>query len=268
MTTRSAAAGMDEVYEFLIEFLRGIAPDVRPQHGNHNCDIWLPNVAYEFARSRGETPASPDGSYDKYFRPLHDSAWELCRIGVLRPGRAERMIVVGSSDLAEAGYSITQFGRIWLADAATRPIVDPSRLGQALGKFSSKFGRGYNQRAMEAVRTYRTNNYLAACVMSGAAAESILLALAIAKVGDEGQVLSDYKAGSGRRRIKVKILQGVGAGLVGQFEAAAQVLHYWRDDAAHGTVTASGEIEAHASLTQLLRLAQIASDYWAEFTSP
>jgi hypothetical protein len=255
--------GADEAYEFLIELLRGIAPDAPPPQGNNNCDLWLPNAASELARRRGE----PDGSYEKYFRALHDSAWELCRIGVLRPGRARRYIGVGSSELSEAGYSITQFGRIWLNDAATRPIVDPSRLGQTLAKFSSKFGPGYAQRAAEAVRTYRTCNYLSACVMSGAAAESILLALAIAKVGDEGKVLVEYKTGSGRGRVKARVLQGVTDGLKKQFEAAAQVLHYWRDDAGHGTMTNIDEIEAHASLTQLLRLAQISSDHWAELTA-
>jgi hypothetical protein len=40
----------------------------------------------------------------------------------------------------------------------------------------------------------------------------------------------------------------VRAGIAGQFEIALQVLHYWRDDAAHGTMTAISEIEAHASL--------------------
>jgi hypothetical protein len=43
---------MDDAYDFFIEFLRGIAPGTRPQHGNHNCDLWLPNVASEFARRR------------------------------------------------------------------------------------------------------------------------------------------------------------------------------------------------------------------------
>ncbi len=253
----------DEAYEFLIELIRGIAPNAVLPRDNNNCDVWLPNAALEFARRRGEQ----DGSYEKYFRALHDSAWELCRIGVLRPGRAERFIGVGSSELSEAGYSITQFGRIWLSDTATRPIVDPSRLGQALGKFSSRFGPGYAQRATEAVRTYRTCNYLSACVMSGVAAESILLALAIAKVGDEGKVLTEYKTSSGRGRVKARVLQGVTEGLKRQFEAAAQVLHYWRDDAGHGTMTNIDEIEAHASLTQLLRLAQIASDHWAELTA-
>jgi hypothetical protein len=147
-----------------------------------------------------------------------------------------------------------------------RPEVRKCNPG-SLAKFSSKFGPGYNQRAMEAVRTYRTCNYLAACVMSGAAAESILLALAGAKVGDEVEVLAEYKTSSGRWRVRARILKGIRPGLVGQFDAAAQILHYWRDDAAHGIVTASGEIEAHASLAQLLRLAQIASDHSAEFTS-
>ena len=250
---------VDEVYEFLIEFLRGIAPSARHWNDNHHCDLWLTNVALEFAQRRGETPASgPDGSYDKHFSALHDSVWELCRVGVLRPGRAEPYQGVGASDYGDKGYSITRFGRIWLKDAATRPIVDPSRLGQTLGKFT-KFGPGYIQRATEAVRTYRTCNYLSACVMSGAAAESILLALAIAKEGDEEKVLATYKTASGRGRVKAHLLAGVTPGLVKQFEAAIQLLHYWRDDAGHGTATSIDEIEAHASLTQLLRLAQIAS---------
>jgi hypothetical protein len=38
-------------------------------------------------------------------------------------------------------------------------------------------------------------------------------------------------------------------------EALLQVLHYWRDDAGHGTATTISEIQAHFSLSQLLRLA-------------
>ena len=46
-----------------------------------------------------------------------------------------------------------------------------------------------------------------------------------------------------------------------------QVLHYWRDDAAHGNTATITKIEAHASLTQLLRLAQFASDHWDKLTT-
>jgi len=57
---------------------------------------------------------------------------------------------------------------------------------------------GYAQRAGEAVSDYRSLNYLSACTMAGVAAESILLATAIAKVGDEGKVLAEYRSSGGR----------------------------------------------------------------------
>jgi hypothetical protein len=103
--------------------------------------------------------------------------------------------------------------------------------------------------------------------MSGAAAESILLAVTIAKTGNEAKVLSEYKTSGGRRKVTKLITANVAAGIAGQFETALQVLHYWRDDAGHGTMTSISEIEAHASLTQLLRLAQFASDHWAQLTA-
>jgi hypothetical protein len=57
-----------------------------------------------------------------------------------------------------------------------------------LQPFIGRFGDGFAQRAAEASRCHRTTNYLACCVMAGAAAESILLAVAIAKMaGDEGK---------------------------------------------------------------------------------
>ena len=161
---------------------------------------------------------------------------------------------------------LTAFGKAWLKDASQRPTVDPSRLAELLQTFAYRFGDGYSQRATEAVRIYRTCSYLAACVMSGAAAESILLAVAIAKVGDEAKVLATYKSSNGRRSVTQQIVSNVPQGMAAQFQTAMQVLHYWRDDAAHGSTTTITEIEAHASLTQLLRLAQFASDHWDRLT--
>jgi hypothetical protein len=60
---------------------------------------------------------------------------------------------------------------------------------------------------------------------------------------------------------------GLTASIVNQFTVALSVLHYWRDDASHGVMTTISEIEAHASLLQLLRLAQFASDHWDKLTS-
>ena len=103
--------------------------------------------------------------------------------------------------------------------------------------------------------------------MAGAAAESILLAVAVAKTKDEPKVLKEYNTTGGRSRVTKSVVSGVGEPLRGSFEAALHVLHYWRDDAAHGMATTILEVEAFASLTQLLRLAQLSDDRWAELTA-
>jgi hypothetical protein len=98
-------------------------------------------------------------------------------------------------------WSITEFGFQWLADASKRSYLDMSRLSEIFASFTGRFGPGFAQRAVEAVRTYRTGNYLSACAMVGAAAESILLAVAIAKKGNEAEVLKMYQNSGGRSRV-------------------------------------------------------------------
>ena len=78
-------------------------------------------------------------------------------------------------------WTITKSGFGWLAKASSRPFLNMSRMSQVLADFVPKFGPGFGQRAVEAVRTYRTANYLASCSLAGAAAESILLAAAVTK---------------------------------------------------------------------------------------
>jgi hypothetical protein len=88
-------------------------------------------------------------------------------------------------------------------------------------------------------------------VMAGAAGQSILLAVAIAKVGDEAKMLTEYNGPSGRRKVTDRITGGLTASFVNQFTVALSVLHFWRDDASHGVMTTISEIEAHAILMQL-----------------
>ena len=125
----------------------------------------------------------------EHFLRFYDAAWELCRIGVLRPGHYAPMGQgqIGSGQFSGDGYSITEFGHAWLAKADRRVAGDPSRMAYLFASFANAYGPGFAQRADEAVRCHRTSNFLAACVMAGAAAESILLAVAIAKTGDELQ---------------------------------------------------------------------------------
>ena len=261
----------DEAFEFLVSHLASMEPKTAPgaRVSTHGGDIWMPDIGWTYWASRidrtdGRQYTGPSDLGEQHMAPLYEAAWELARIGVLRPGEAApvgRAIAKSFGDL----YTITGFGRDWLRQTRKAGVIDPSRLAQVLESFR-QFGGGYVQRATEAVRTYRTGNYLATCVMSGAAAESILLALAIKKVGDEAKVLSDYNAAGGRRRITKRILGNVSPALGAQFEAALQVLHFWRDNAGHGTSTTISEIEAHSSLTQLLRLAQFATDRWDQLT--
>jgi hypothetical protein len=259
----------EEAFEFLVQFLSDIpvmegTSAQQRRNNNYGGDLWIPFVAWAYWRPRQGGHLNDLSELDeKQFLPFYDAAWELCRIGVLRPGKyAPRGQSLRSGDADS--YSITQFGRTWLQEASKRPIIDQSRLAQVLQTFASHFGDGYAQRATEAVSTYRTANYLAACVMAGAAAESILLAIAIRKVGNEAKVLAEYNTSGGRRRITKRVTNSVTPAIATQFETALQVLHYWRDNAGHGTMTTISEIEAHASLTQLLRLAQFASDHWTQ----
>jgi hypothetical protein len=171
---------------------------------------------------------------------------------------------IGGGIYTGDGYSITEFGHAWLGNPDRRVAGDPSRMSEIFASFEKRYGAGYAQRAKEAIRCHRTMNYLAACVMAGAAAESILLAVAIAKEGDEAKVLKNYATMGGRARTTKSITSRLKEPLARTFEAALQVLHYWRDDAAHGMATTITEVEAYASLTQLLRLAQFCLDHWAE----
>jgi hypothetical protein len=137
-------------------------------------------------------------------------------------------------------------------------------MAEIIASFAPRYGPGFVQRANEAIRCHRAGLYLATCVMAGAAAESILLAVAIAKVGDEANVLKEYS--SGRGRVTKSVTTGLPEPLARAFTSALYVLHFWRDDASHGKATTISEVEAYVSLMQLLRLAQFCSDRWAELT--
>ncbi len=237
--------------------------DQRP----YGSDVWIPHVVSGYWQRRGVNVHELSYGAEPYYRPFYDGAWELCRIGVLRPGEVVTFGQGMQRGFRGDGYSLTAFGREWVRAGVARPPSDPSRFAEVLRPFVTRFGPGFEQRAVEAARCYRTNNYLAACVLAGAAAESILLAVAIAKVGDEGKVLAEYRSANGRKKVTSHILRGVASGLADQFTIASGILSYWRDEASHGTHTSISEVQAYASLAQLLRFAQLAEDNWVALTA-
>ena len=262
----------DDALDVLIKYLAAVpepkGKSARKGQGQgHAGDLWIPHVVQGYWQSLPKQVASEDLE-DRHFQPFYDAAWELCRIGVIRPGEfAPRGWATDAGLFAGDTFSITRFGRAWLKDASQRPIADPGRLSHVLQAFADRLGGGYAQRATEAVRAYRTGNYLAANMMCGAAAESILLTLAIAKVGDEAKVLVEYNTTGGRLRLTKRVCANVSTAVGAQLEASLQPLGRWHDGAGHASVTTVSEMEAHIGLTDLLRLSQFAHDHWAEMTA-
>ncbi len=265
---------LDDAIDFLVRALAAkFAPPGTSPLQSLQCaqqyDVEIRSVADAYWRPNGLTVSQmPMNESEPLSRPFSDAAWYLCRIGVLRPGEKAPHVGMRGPGWDGGGFSLTLFGKEWVArDVAARPPMEPGRFGEVMRPYSTRFGAGFLQRSVEASGCYQTGNYLACCAMTGAAAESLLLAIAIAKVGDEAKVLNEYRGASGRKNITNRVTHGVSGGLSQQFLTAISILSFWRDETTHGTRTSIGEVEAFMSLGQLLRLAQLASDNWQALTA-
>lgn len=104
--------------------------------------------------------------------------------------------------------------------------------------------------------------------MCGAAAESVLLSVAIAKTSDEAIVLKEYRTANGRSKVENLILGKSRQQLQTGLRAFTEPLKYWRDESAHGLASRISDEQAYTSLATMLRLAQFANDNWQELTQP
>jgi hypothetical protein len=265
---------IDDAIDFLVRYFaaRSAAPGTSPLQAiqcARQYDVEIQYVADAYWRPKGFSVLQVSmNESEPLSRPFSDAAWHLCRIGVLRPGEKAPHAGMRGPGWDGGGFSLTLFGQEWIANAAaTRPPIEPGRFGEVMRPYATRFGAGFLQRAVEASGCYRTGNYLACCAMTGAAAESVLLAIAIAKEGDEKRVINDYRGASGRRNIIHRVIRGVGSGLSQQFLTGISTLSFWRDETTHGIHTSISEVEAFMSLGQLLRLAQLASDNWQALTN-
>ena len=245
----------------------------RPSAGysTYGYEVYVPNFIATYL-SEVERPPGHESTWREGPRArelmsvFSEAAWHLCRRGILRPGvRA----LGGQGDGGTGhGYTVTSQGRAWIESGALTPILfDQSRLGQLFKTLSKPLGPGFQQRATEAAACHALGCYLASCAMCGAAAESILLSAAVAKIGDEATVLKTYLSPQGRKRTIDSIVHGARSAIADPFKAATSLLSYWRDEAAHGTVSEISEIEAHTALGRLVRFAQFTCDNWAELTA-
>ena len=264
-------ARLDDALQFLVAYLR--RPRGLNEAGSYGYDLYITNVCRAFTvEVEGESPQNSfgiDRRVPELSEVFYEAAWELCRRGIIRPGVRRHGEQATEDGTSGNGYSLTSPGRNWLADAENALFipVEPSRIAELIARLRKRFGDGFFQRAEEAVRCYTATTHLACCVMCGAAAESILLHLAIRKSGDETYILQTYRSGSGRRKIEDLVLSGVSGQMAKTFRNLTDLLKYWRDDASHGMASEISEFEAYEALARLLRYANFASDHYAELTT-
>lgn len=218
-------------------------------YSNYGYDLYIPNAIRAYAREE-EGFTGHDTQVGPLIRELSPvfmaAAWELCRLGILRPGIKRYGEQATTEGNGGNGYSITPFGEAWLEEADDHFIpTQPDTFARLLDPFRERLGPGFYQRAQEAVRCRLAGTNLASCAMCGAAAESILLAVAIAKVGDEDKVLKDYRTAQGRNRVQKLVLGQAPERLARPFRSFTDLLDYWRDEAGHGQASDISEFEAY-----------------------
>lgn len=252
---------LEDATKLLIGFLRN--PD-HSSFGSYGYEIYLPAILITYLRSQGVQDT--DRKLREISPVFYNAAWELCRRGMLRPGVKYHGAQATADGGAGNGYSITPFGKVWLSEINKDDFVptEPERFGEILGQYKSKFGTGFHERAQQAIRCYGAHAYLACCVMCGASAESIILAAAIAKEGDEKQILKKYSSANGRHAIENILIGKARKQLQDDYRAYSTLLKYWRDEAAHGKASKIDDNEAYTSLAFLLRLAMFIKDNWNE----
>ena len=144
--------------------------------------------------------------------------------------------------------------------------TEPGRFAEMLKPHREHFGAGFYQRSQEAIRCYGAHAHLACCSMCGAAAESILLAAAIRKKGDEEAVLRLYRSARGRHLVENLVVGQTANPLKQEVLALTGLLRYWRDEASHGLLRDISENEAYTSLALLLRCAMFVHENWETLT--
>jgi hypothetical protein len=261
---------VDDAMNFILLFLKD--PAVRrhaASYGDPGYDVFVNVVArtYLVHTLPGVQLEQEYGRRNAEVSVFLEAGWQLCRRGILRPGVRDLHQPGNAHGHAGQGFSLTEYGRAWIASANPELIpTQPGRFTQLLAKAAPRFGSGFSERSQEAAAAYQGGTYLACCAMCGAAAESILLAIAIAKAGDAKAIINEYSAQAGRLKIERRIYSGLPDPVQEEFRRYTALLKYWRDAAAHGRATHITEAEAYTSLVLLLRFALFADDRWEELT--
>lgn len=109
-------------------------------------DLYIPHVLNlylgEIEQDRNQYPSlGPRGRVIS--TSFYEAAWQLCRLGMLRPGIRDVQGQTTADGASGNGYSVTQAGRRWLATgAADAAILQVGRLGALFVRLGAKLGAG------------------------------------------------------------------------------------------------------------------------------
>lgn len=260
MTSNHIKLSDEDAFNFLIRCLR---EERSESYSGYGYGVYIPSMIGIYLRQ--------NHNIDSYHTPdlvrnlssqFYTAAWDLCRRGILRPGVSQHGLQATIDGSAGNGYSITPFGRQWLSESDKDNYVptEPNRFAKILDETGKSMGPGFRERAQEAVRCYGAHAYLACCVMCGAAAESVILQLAIDKSSNEHEILKTYQTAGGRTKIENYIVGKKKDPIQREFRGYTSLLSYWRDYSAHGQKADIDDNEAFTSLALLLRFTQFASE--------
>jgi hypothetical protein len=264
---------LDDAINFIIKYLRE-GRSRRRVAIPAAYDVQIDSVARNYLAESGVPEHQLKDAHVSPERQRHLSlfltaASELCRRGVLRPGVATFVHYATASWSGGTGFSVTPYGEEWLhaADEIDLVPIQPGRFARMLAQAGSRFGQGFVERGEQAVASYNGRAFLACCAMCGAASESIILALAIAKKGSEEPILKMYAGATGRGRVEGYLLGSQTTLVREEFGRYTGLLKHWRDDSAHGRAVRISEPEAYSALALLLRFALWAEGRWTELVS-
>lgn len=227
-------------------------------HDQFDYDLDLLELDRRYYEENGGT------SYTRPVFTLHlgvflDATWELCRLGIVRPGRR-----LSADEARGLRFTLTESGRQQLLDASAQGLVTVAgaAIVKELEQHTARFGEAFIERVKDAVTSHSAGAHLACCAMCGAAAETILLSLAIALGGDEDEVLKEYLSRSGRAALMKRIKARLSHSDSLQLETYAKPLDYWRDAASHGLPARVLSGTAFQNLQLVRHLAHFVAGRW------
>jgi hypothetical protein len=271
---------IDDAHDLIIGALQASRADQRerPDKDDIACDLKV-IVGREIRQSRAREIAEAERTSHPYVVyqyqdnswPFLLAAWELVRRGVLtpcfhiHPSDKERL------DLNPWAYRLTPAGLSWLDALAAdgHLTISPYQHDRFLAHLlrgADRFGEPFVRWSKEALECYRYANYLAACVMAGAAAEAMVLAMARVKKGDDAWVAREARTRGGMTKLENYIVENQNSEVRRQLQSCFALVASWRNDAAHPVDASISETEAFTSLATLARVSGFVHARWAEIT--